>query len=324
MQREVDIEVESCDKAGNFIGYLFADDKNMSVELVKEGYAKMHFTAERGKYFDQLSRAEADAKAAGKKVWKDYVEPVVVKEEPADLADSNLSEPATPALTEVVITHIEDSSHIWVQRCADGPALIALMNQMRSDLISDPPLAGSYTPRHGDLCVAIFSVDSNWYRAKITKIHKDTGLIDVLFVDYGNSASVSSSDLAQLNHQFSSLPGAAQECKLAFIIPPEDDDWKQDAMSELQVLANAKLVLTIVAKVAGVDFVSLSSNGTDIATHLLSSGLVEYEKQKNRNRYGSLMSQYESAMNDARKNRRNRFQYGDFTQDDAKEFGYSK
>ena len=44
--------------AGNFIGYLFAEDKNMSVELVKEGLAKMHFTAERGKYFDHLSRLE--------------------------------------------------------------------------------------------------------------------------------------------------------------------------------------------------------------------------------------------------------------------------
>ena len=30
----------------------------MSVELVKEGLAKMHFTAERGKYFDHLSRWE--------------------------------------------------------------------------------------------------------------------------------------------------------------------------------------------------------------------------------------------------------------------------
>ena len=36
------------------------------------------------------------------------------------------------------------------------------------------------------------------------------------------------------------------------------------------------------------------------------------------------MSQYDTAMGDARKNRRNRFQYGDFTSDDAAEFGYKK
>ena len=65
-------------------------------------------------------------------------------------------------LQEVVVTHIEDCSKLWVQKCADGPGLISLMNQMRADLISDPPLAGSFTPRNGMLCAAIFSEDSNW------------------------------------------------------------------------------------------------------------------------------------------------------------------
>ena len=57
-----------------------------------------------------------------------------------------------------------------------------------------------------------------------------------------------------------------------------------------QSLISNKLVLNIVGKNQGVDLVSLSSNGNDIATHLLSSGLVEFEKQKNRNRYGTLVS----------------------------------
>ena len=140
------------------------------------------------------------------------------------------------------------------------------------------------------------------------------------------------------------------------------------------MLTQTKLIMTVVGKSGSADLVSLSSNGTDIATHLLSNGLVEYEKQRNRNKFGSLvsfaqerrllltlpgfslffhytcssrisencpillclrqpvevnlvsfqMSTYEAAMTDAKKNRRNRFQYGDFTQDDAKEFGFSK
>ena len=35
------------DKAGNFIGYLFCEGSNLSVHLVTEGYASMHFTADR-------------------------------------------------------------------------------------------------------------------------------------------------------------------------------------------------------------------------------------------------------------------------------------
>lgn len=55
-QLSLTLHLDLSSYTGNFIGYLFADDKNMSVELVKEGLAKMHFTAERGKYFDHLSR----------------------------------------------------------------------------------------------------------------------------------------------------------------------------------------------------------------------------------------------------------------------------
>ncbi len=35
MQREVDVEVEGCDKGGNFIGWLFIDSKNMAISLVE-------------------------------------------------------------------------------------------------------------------------------------------------------------------------------------------------------------------------------------------------------------------------------------------------
>ena len=56
------------DKGGNFIGYLHADGVNLSVSLVEEGLAKVHFTAERGNYFKQLSAAEERAKKAKKNV----------------------------------------------------------------------------------------------------------------------------------------------------------------------------------------------------------------------------------------------------------------
>ena len=35
MQREVEVEVETTDKAGNFIGWLFVDNVNLSVALVE-------------------------------------------------------------------------------------------------------------------------------------------------------------------------------------------------------------------------------------------------------------------------------------------------
>ena len=72
LQREVEIEVESIDKAGNFIGYLFVENTNLSLHLVQEGFASMHFTADRSVYANQIKNAEDNAKAAKKRIWSNY------------------------------------------------------------------------------------------------------------------------------------------------------------------------------------------------------------------------------------------------------------
>ena len=87
LQREVEIEVENIDKAGNFIGmirnwlsdntdlyqgYIFCEGTNLSIHLVMEGFASMHFTADRSNYSNQIKNAEDNAKAAKKRIWTNY------------------------------------------------------------------------------------------------------------------------------------------------------------------------------------------------------------------------------------------------------------
>merc|ERR1712043_92558 len=74
MQREVEIEVESIDKGGNFIGWCFIDNTNISVSLVEEAYASSHFTAERSNYGRMIAVAEENAKRRKDKIWANYVE----------------------------------------------------------------------------------------------------------------------------------------------------------------------------------------------------------------------------------------------------------
>lgn len=59
---KVQVEVESMDKGGNFIGWLYVDGVNLSVALVEEGLAKVHFTAERSVHYKTLQQVEAKAK----------------------------------------------------------------------------------------------------------------------------------------------------------------------------------------------------------------------------------------------------------------------
>merc|ERR1719278_1704205 len=62
LQREVEIEVEAIDKGGNFIGWCFIDNTNLSVALVEEGFASVHVTAERSNYGRLIAIAEDNAK----------------------------------------------------------------------------------------------------------------------------------------------------------------------------------------------------------------------------------------------------------------------
>ncbi len=68
LQREVEVEVDTIDKAGNFIGWLFVEGLNLSVALVEHGLSKMHFSAERSNYLRVLTSAEEQAKNTKLKV----------------------------------------------------------------------------------------------------------------------------------------------------------------------------------------------------------------------------------------------------------------
>lgn len=65
---QVEVEVESMDKVGNFIGWLHIDGVNLAVALVEQALSKVHFTAERSNYYKALMAAEEAAKPKKEKV----------------------------------------------------------------------------------------------------------------------------------------------------------------------------------------------------------------------------------------------------------------
>lgn len=74
------LQVDTMDKAGNFIGWLFVDNVNMSVSLVESGLAKRFYTAETSPYCRELEVAESSAKQAKLGVWANYVEEIRVRD----------------------------------------------------------------------------------------------------------------------------------------------------------------------------------------------------------------------------------------------------
>lgn len=215
-QREVEIEVDSIDKAGNFIGFLWVDNKNLSVQLVEEGLSTVHFSAERTPYFRPLQIAEDNAKARREKIWRDFVD---TKEE-IKPEDDKVERKVDPK--PVVVTEVTSELHVYVQFTDDGDKLEALMNDLRRELSEKPPLTGAYTPKKGELCVARYSGDGEWYRARVEKTLPD-GEVAVVFVDYGNRENVKSAKCAALPPiAASSLPPFAKEYALACVSLPSD------------------------------------------------------------------------------------------------------
>lgn len=107
------------------------------------------------------------------------------------------------------------------------------MSQLRTELESCPPVAGAYTPKAGDVCVAKFSMDDEWYRAKVLSC-KSSGEVTVLFIDYGNKEVTKANKLAHIPAGFDSLPGQAQEYALAMVQLSADEDDIDNAYDYLK------------------------------------------------------------------------------------------
>ncbi|XP_067951454.1 staphylococcal nuclease domain-containing protein 1-like [Watersipora subatra] len=319
MQREVEIKVDTMDKAGNFIGWLYVDGVNMSVSLVENGLAKLFYTAEGSPHQRELETAEAAAKKSKLGIWASHVEEL--KEAIQEVDDTQTERHRkfeNVVITEVSMTDLSFSA----QKVDSGKKLEAFMADFRAEMHANPPLPGSYTPKKGDLCAAKF-VDDLWYRARVEKVLK-ANTVQVLYIDFGNRETVSFLKTAPLPGAFITLAPQAKEYRLAFVQLPDDEDYVTDALTELyHNIYNRTLSMNVEIRGTPNDLVSLYFNedGTgDVALKLIEEGFLLAENRREK-RFQKLLSEYKAAQNIAKSNRVNLWRYGDITQDDAKEFG---
>lgn len=321
MHREVKVEVETMDKGGNFIGYMFLDDgTNLSVGLVEQGYASVHSTAQRSSYYGALSKAEENAKAKRLNRWKNYVEEKKVQEE----VEKNEPQERAVNYKRIVLTEVTRDLHFYAQSVENGTKLEQLTYQLRSELELRPPVAGAYTPKVGEVCVAKFSQDNEWYRARVLKV--DGSKVTVLFIDYGNQESTVATKLAQIPAGFATLPGQAQEYALALVSLPKDDDYIEAAIDyfKSQILNDAEFLINTEYKNGSTDCVTLyNADKEDIGKMLIKDGFVLVERRRER-KLQKLLSEYMKAQETAKSSRINLWRYGDITEDDATEFGALK
>jgi len=52
---------------------------------------------------------------------------------------------------EVLVSEVSPELHVYVQPVSEGPKLESLMDNLRKQLDSNPPIAGSYSPKQGNI-----------------------------------------------------------------------------------------------------------------------------------------------------------------------------
>ncbi|XP_066524803.1 tudor domain-containing 6 [Hoplias malabaricus] len=144
------------------------------------------------------------------------------------LSGSDLSPQSLPKLTdlppmaiqqdfvfEVYVSHINSLSSFFVQLAKDESSLMSLTEELNSTYL---PVKEDQinSVSHGCLVKAVFPDDNSWYRAVI----KDTNGKDihVEFIDFGNEATISATNVRKLDEQFLQFPRFSIHCSLT----PED------------------------------------------------------------------------------------------------------
>jgi len=108
------------------------------------------------------------------------------------------------------------------------------------------------------LVAAMFFADNKWYRAEIIAIQPNESMpnelvLDVYFLDYGDSQFVGKKDILELRTDFLSLRFQAIECFLAHIQPASGgsklDEWDEKAVEKFEQMVQVAQWKKLISKV---------------------------------------------------------------------------
>lgn len=178
----------------------------------------------------------------------------------------------------VCVTDFIDPLEFKVQRVSDKQRLQSLMTNINKHC-RYATSSGNLVQKveEGQLFIAQFLSDNNWYRACITnKWCPDkadveptwsNGLtVEVMYIDYGNKERVPLTRLRQIPEKFLEVPALAISCSLVNIKPPGglSKDWPKDTKKAFETLTgDYPLLMTVYKKMANNHFIDLCKPEND-------------------------------------------------------------
>lgn len=156
-------------------------------------------------------KLEVEDKDVGKSLQEaglvKYEESSVASEDVQPVGVNSLEKQVVP--TEPVTSFVShtDKEKFYLQLSSQEGELGEMIEKIQVHCDKSAPLSEVAL---GDYCCAKFTTDNSWYRAHVKDIRGDT--VDVLFIDFGNSDSVSKDNLRSLGFD---CPALAYHCCLS-------------------------------------------------------------------------------------------------------------
>ncbi|KAH0931223.1 hypothetical protein HID58_008340, partial [Brassica napus] len=320
MQRDVEIEVETVDRTGTFLGSMWESRTNVATVLLEAGLAKMQtsFGADRIVEAHILEQAERSAKNQKLKVWENYVEGQEVSN------GSTTVETRQKETLKVAVTEVLGGGRFYVQTVGDQ-RVASIQNQLASLSLKDAPIIGSFNPKRGDIIVS----------APRAAVESPDEKFEVFYIDYGNQEIVPYSAIRPVDPSVSSAPGLAQLCRLAYIkVPSLEEDFGPEAGEYLHTItlgSGKEFKAVIEERDASGGKVKGQGTGTELVVTLiavddevsvnaamLQGGIARMEKRRrfeHKDKKAALDA-LEKFQEEARKSRTGIWQYGDVESDD--------
>ena len=195
----------------------------------------------------------------------------VTSESPVPSGDTSLlhfntlSYPVSSTV-DVYVSFLNCPSSFYCQPLALAADLDAMMEEL-AGAVSGGGLEGLESVCPGTHCLAQFSDDNEWYRARVQSVSGNGTDVVVHFVDYGNSESTSLSSLLKCPPSLFKVPVQALHCSVFDSSSIAGVEWTEDVVEEFRAqLGDETLSLRVseFESETGLCVCSLSSNGSPI------------------------------------------------------------
>lgn len=226
---------------------------------------------------EEVARVEEVAPVDGNILAKRFASvdlSTIAAESTMDVSSVSKADDESPTKRDIAfITHVDHPNRFYIQLHIDEAALDSFQLSLQ---IVAPQLPALTVFRAGEMCIGKYSLDDQWYRAKI--IDSDGDVTSIQFIDYGNTDSITDNSLLKAtDSSLSAREPFAMACSLPIAPRDSSTEWAESACSKLTVLMNDSPVeFEPICKDNDVSYVKVfTEDGRDLVKELIQEEVAD-------------------------------------------------